>query len=102
MKLNNQPTDEVQNQIELEITGMTCQSCAAHVVQTLKEVEGMAAAHIPDWHSGRAAITVHTAVSDKLLVEAVEQAGYEAAVVPPRTVTVSQPPTRNGDNVAPS
>jgi mercuric reductase len=98
MKLDNQPTDVARNQIELEITGMTCESCAARVVQVLKEVEGVAAAHIPDWHSGRAAITVDTAVSDKLLVEAVEQAGYEAAVATPRTVTVSQPPTRNGDN----
>jgi len=98
MKSNNQPSTATQNRIELEITGMTCESCAAHVVQALNELEGVEAAHIPGWHSGRATVTAGTAVSDEALAEAVEQAGYEAAVATHRTVTVSQPPTRNGDN----
>jgi mercuric reductase len=53
-------------------------------------------AHIPGWQSGRATVTVDTAVSDEDLVEAVEKAGYRAAVASRRTGTVSQHPTRNG------
>jgi copper chaperone CopZ len=58
MKPNHQPTTEVQNQLELEIHGMTCESCATHVVQALKELKGVEEAHIPGWQSGRATVTV--------------------------------------------
>jgi mercuric reductase len=99
MKADNQPPTVTQNQIELEIKGMTCESCAAHVVQALTEVEGVDEAHIQGWRSGRATITADPTVSDGALIQAVAQAGYEAAVATPRPATISQGPTRNGDKV---
>ena len=58
MKADNQPPTVTQNQIELEIKGMTCESCAAHVVQALTEVEGVDEAHIQGWRSGRASASL--------------------------------------------
>ncbi len=96
MKPNHQPITEVQDQLELEIDGMTCESCATHVVHALEELKGVEDVHIPGWQSGRATLMADTAVSDEDLVEAVEQAGYEAAVANRRTETGSQHPTGNG------
>ena len=98
MDNNNQSKSDTQQQIELEVHGMTCESCATHVVQTLTELNGVTEAQVPGWQSGRATLTADPSVGDEALIEAVEQAGYKATVSTRQAATVSQTPTRNGHN----
>lgn len=98
MEPNHQPTSEAHHQIELKIQGMTCASCATHLVQALSELKDVQETQIPGWQSGRATLMVNPAVRDEVLVEAVVQAGYQAEVTTRRTATVSPPLSRNGDN----
>ena len=44
------------NLIELDVRGMTCDSCALHVSRALQSVPGMEKAEVPGWESGRATI----------------------------------------------
>ncbi len=64
--------------LELEIRGMTCDSCAHHVQEALESVEGVVEAEVPGWESGRAAVTLNGEIEPDALVSAVEQAGYQA------------------------
>ncbi len=71
--------------VELDVTGMTCGSCAARVERTLSRHEGVEEAGV-NFATGRA--TVHfdpTAVDIDRLVSAVEKIGYGLVPVPPVT-----------------
>ena len=68
-------------QIELEIQGMTCDSCALHVTNALKGVTGVKEATVPGWQSGRATLIAGSTVSEAALVDAVEMAGYRATIL---------------------
>ncbi len=74
--------------IELNIEGMTCDSCAAHVERALKGVPGVENASVPGWESGRANVIVAQDTAPTALEKAVEKAGYHAKV---RTTGNSQP-----------
>lgn len=78
----SQPAPEGES-IELDITGMTCDSCATHVVRALESIPGVAEASVPGWESGHAAITAAPDVDAAALVEVIEQAGYRATVKTP-------------------
>lgn len=69
------------DQIELAIRGMTCDACASHVAAALQRVDGVIAAEVPDWKSGRALVTVTSPdlVADETLIRAVNGAGYQAS-----------------------
>lgn len=62
------------NRHELEVSGMSCDSCAARVVAALQGVEGVQSASV-DLESGRASI-VGDSIDTNQLVEAVTRAGY--------------------------
>ena len=81
-----------QQQIELEVLGMTCESCALHVTRALQGVEGVLEAHVPGWASGRATVIAAPDVTDEALAEAVKDAGYRAHVLTRRTVTAPPQP----------
>jgi mercuric reductase len=66
--------------LQLNVQGMTCQSCALHVEKALKKVKGVKAARVPGWESGRAEVTAESKVSDEALATAVRNAGYRARV----------------------
>ncbi len=68
-------------QIELEIQGMTCDSCAVHVEKALAGVPGVDAVDVPGWESGRARVTLKAEVPFAALTAAVEKAGYRARPV---------------------
>ena len=61
--------------VELLIEGMTCASCVSRVERALKAVAGVTSATV-NLATERA--TVQGAVDDRLLIKAVENAGYEA------------------------
>jgi copper chaperone CopZ len=63
---------------ELTIDGMTCQNCVRHVTEALSSVRGVASASV-SLETRRA--SVHGEVEPFALIAAVEEAGYEAAVL---------------------
>jgi len=67
-------------QIDFEIQGMTCVSCAQHVERALKKVAGVTEAHVPGWESNRATVTVETGVNPADLEAYVAKAVSRAAV----------------------
>ncbi len=70
-----------REEIELEITGMTCDSCTTHVAEALQAVEGVVEARVPSWKAARATVVVDTGVAVGALVEAVEKVGYRARLL---------------------
>ena len=61
--------------VELVIEGMTCASCVARVERALRAVPGVASANV-NLTTERATVT--GSVDDRLLIKAVQNAGYEA------------------------
>src|SRR3954447_3505660 len=67
------------DQIELPITGMTCASCANRVERKLNELDGVDAS--VNYATEKANVSFDSAaVAPEQLVEAVEAAGYQAAL----------------------
>ncbi|MGD1172522.1 heavy metal translocating P-type ATPase [Mycobacterium seoulense] len=64
--------------IELNIAGMTCASCAARIEKKLNRLDGVAAT--VNYATEKAALTVPSGYDPQLLITAVEQAGYSAAL----------------------
>lgn len=69
-----------QKELELEIRGMTCESCASHVEKALGGVPGVVNVFVPGWESGQAIVRVEDEVSPDDLESAVAGAGYSAKV----------------------
>ncbi len=69
-----------RNQITLRIEGMTCDGCARHVTEALKNVPEVVEAQTPDWRSGQATVVAEPGVTDEALTGAVRDAGYRAIV----------------------
>lgn len=84
--------------LELDIRGMTCDACAAHVTRALQAVAGVQEVDVPGWQSGQAAVIVEPGPAAASLVTAVEQAGYRAAVKSRRPV--GRIPARSGGHHA--
>ena len=72
-------------QIELEVRGMTCDSCALHVEKALQGIDGVQDVEVPGWQSARATVRVASAVDAQALTAAVRDAGYTATVKTRRT-----------------
>ena len=69
-------------QAELEISGMTCASCATRVEKALAKVPGVSHVSV-NLATEKATVDLHDAASTGALVEAVRKAGYEATPVAP-------------------
>lgn len=67
-------------QIELDVQGMTCDSCALHVTNALQSVPGVENAQVPGWQSGRATVLATPELNLNALGAAVSQAGYHTSV----------------------
>jgi mercuric ion transport protein len=66
--------------VTLDVQGMSCGSCALHVRQALAKVPGVADADV-SYEESRARVTLSTPdVDPRVLVKAVEAAGYRAQV----------------------
>ena len=64
---------------KLNVEGMSCQHCVAHVTQALEAVEGVSKATV-SLDEKSAVVELSSDVADSALVDAVVQAGYEATV----------------------
>ena len=69
-----------RNQITIRVEGMTCDGCARHVTEALKNVPGVEEAKVPSWKSGQATVIAESKVTDEVLVRTVGEAGYRAIV----------------------
>lgn len=64
---------------KLNVEGMTCQHCVAHITQALEAVEGVSKATV-SLDEKSAVVELSSDVADSALVDAVAQAGYEATI----------------------
>lgn len=85
------------NEFELTVQGMTCDSCARHVVEALRGVDGVQQADVPGWQSGRATVVAGSEVAAEALTAAVGQAGYAAAVRSRQAAGAPRPDPARGD-----
>ena len=67
------------NTVELTVSGMTCASCVGRVEKALREVAGVIKAEV-NLASETARVQADAATSATSLIQAVEKAGYTAAV----------------------
>ncbi|HSS90326.1 MAG TPA: heavy metal-associated domain-containing protein, partial [Streptosporangiaceae bacterium] len=63
-------------EVDLSVQGMTCAACAARVEKTLNAIDGVHAT--VNFATERATVTAPASIPVELLIEAVEQAGYDA------------------------
>ena len=63
----------------LNVTGMMCQHCVAHVTKALEGVSGVSSVDV-SLEAGTATVEADASVTDDALVAAVADAGYEASV----------------------
>ena len=61
----------------LDITGMTCESCAAHIKHTLEQVPGVRSAEV-SYAEGSARVALDAGISPDALIAAVTGLGYRA------------------------
>ncbi|SDY50382.1 cation-transporting P-type ATPase A/B/Cu+-exporting ATPase [Saccharopolyspora shandongensis] len=71
----------VGRRVELSVSGMTCAACSARIERKLNKLDGVHAT--VNYAARRASVTAASSVDDALLVETVEKAGYQAAVLAP-------------------
>jgi len=76
-----------EDRVELEITGMTCASCAARIEKKLNRLEGVTAS--VNYATEKAAVVYPPEVSPADLIAVVEATGYGAALPAPPAVSSS-------------
>lgn len=69
-----------RQQIIVQVEGMTCDACAAHVQEALSALEGVGEVRLSSWRDGTAEVLAEAGLADETLVSAVERAGYRATV----------------------
>jgi mercuric reductase len=79
-------------QLAIEVAGMTCDACAAHVTAALQAAGAQAAT--TDFRRGVAMATVPAAVDTAALTAAIRQAGYEPGTI--RQLDTPARPSRAG------
>lgn len=87
-----------KKKLELDVQGMTCDSCATHVEKALKKVAGVETVEIPGWRSNKAIVTVELEVAEEDLSASVKQAGYHATVKTSSTITDALEQSGNGSS----
>ena len=73
---------DISNSLELEITGMTCASCANRIERRLNKLEGVTAT--VNYATEKAKVSFPAGLTPDALVDTVRQAGYDAALPRPR------------------
>ena len=83
--------------IELEITGMTCASCATRIEKKLNKLDGVAAT--VNYATEKATVTAPAGYDARILIGEIEKAGYTAAL-PPRPEAPATEPASNDPELA--
>ena len=80
------PPDAARDSVELDITGMTCASCAARIEKKLNKLDGVSAS--VNYATERAKVLHPAATTVDDLIAVVEKTGYGASVPTPETPPV--------------
>ncbi|MEK6588577.1 MAG: mercury(II) reductase, partial [Chloroflexota bacterium] len=81
-------------ELEFDVLGKTCVSCARRVEETLGGVRGVIRAEVPSWESSLAMVRMESGVGVEQIVQAIGEAGYQASL---RSRTSPEsPPEVNG------
>ena len=67
---------------ELAVEGMMCQNCVKHVTHALEGVSGVSQVEV-SLEEKKATVCVSDTVSDKMLKDAIVDAGYEVTGIQP-------------------
>jgi P-type Cu+ transporter len=100
MTTHKSDTEPATKDLELEISGMTCSSCANRIEKKLNKLEGVTAT--VNYATEKAKVTFSGEVRPEDLVATVEATGYGATVPAPRTAaeeTGEGGPDERGDGV---
>lgn len=86
---------------ELKISGMTCESCAAHIRQALEAVPGVRSASV-SYAKGSAAVALEAGTTTEELIAAITRLGYratlaEAAATRAKIARIEPVEQRSGD-----
>jgi Cu+-exporting ATPase len=87
-----------EDRVELEITGMTCASCAARIEKKLNRVEGVSAT--VNYATEKAAVVYPPEVSLEDLISVVEATGYGASLPAPPPTSADQIPSAHPASAA--
>lgn len=96
---------EETHELNLEVRGMTCDSCAVHVERALRRVPGVREAAVPGWKSGRARVVAEGGINPSALLASVAEAGYTATVRgtgPAPNASLTEPRNHADDGVKPA
>jgi len=85
------PRAAPERELELAITGMTCVSCASRIERKLNKLDGVEASVNLATERARVAFDPGL-VTEDMLVDAVEQVGYQATLPPAPGPTATTPP----------
>jgi Cu+-exporting ATPase len=80
------------NDLELQISGMTCASCANRIERKLNKLEGVTAT--VNYATEKAKVTVPADLAPEVVVTTVEQAGYGATIPARRRPARARRPRR--------
>jgi copper chaperone CopZ len=69
-----------RKEIVLDVRGMTCDSCAAHVTRALQRVPGVSAVTVLGWQSAQATVVAEPDVDVNALTAALDAAGYSGTI----------------------
>jgi mercuric reductase len=90
---------ESQQELELKVSGMTCDACATHVTRALQGVSGVVGVNVRGWRSGKALVTAQGGADSAALTAAVQEAGYRASVVARRDSGAQGKPVDSEDGI---
>jgi Cu+-exporting ATPase len=93
------PSTRTDQSVELEITGMTCASCANRIERKLNKLDGVTAT--VNYATEKAKVTFADTVTPEQLLDTVAQAGYSAALPTPAGTGDGEVTTPEGDPVSP-
>lgn len=65
---------------EIQIEGMSCQHCVAHVESALRQVAGVRSVKV-DLSRNKATVEADTSVSDDQLKNVIEELGYDVKAI---------------------
>lgn len=89
--------DMESERLELEVRGMTCESCALHVEKALATAPGVKEVSVPGWKSARATVVAEGEVTADDLAAAVKGSGYTVAVRSRKPVRQAADRAASGD-----
>ena len=72
MQDNDEVNMSIKKQVEIDVLGMTCPTCAVNVETALRTIDGIEEVHVPNWNSNKALVSLDADVQEQELIEAMQ------------------------------